>query len=114
MPTASQILENCRWVKNHSGTKPVELPVPTSPPAPVDAPAVNALTAEETLELNALNPASQNPEPVQLNPIQSIAEDLDALVEPTTTNTVENTEALTDEVDELFESAIEIPVIRVE
>lgn len=96
------------------GTKPVELPVPTSPPAPVDAPAVNALTAEETLELNALNPASQNPEPVQLNPIQSIAEDLDALVEPTTTNTVENTEALTDEVDELFESAIEIPVIRVE
>ena len=96
------------------GTKPVELPVSTSPPAPVDAPAVNALTVEETLELNALNPASQNSEPVQLNPIQSIAEDLDAIVEPTSAITVENPEALTDEVDELFESAIEIPVIRVE
>ena len=96
------------------GTKPIELPVATSSPAPVDAATVNALTAEETLELNALNLASQKTEPVQLNPIQSIAEDLDALVEPTTANTAENTEALTDEVDELFESAIEIPVIRVE
>lgn len=96
------------------GTKPIELPVATSSPAPVDAATVKALTAEETLELNALNLASQKTEPVQLNPIQSIAEDLDALVEPTTANTAENTEALTDEVDELFESAIEIPVIRVE
>lgn len=96
------------------GAKPIELPVPQSAPPAVDAATVNALTPEETLELNALNPVIEKTEPVQLNPIESIAEDLDTLVEPNASNTAEAEEVLTEEVDELFESAIEIPVIRVE
>jgi hypothetical protein len=83
-------------------------------PAPAESAAVNALTPEEALELIAPNPVEPSTEPVALNPIEAIAEDLDALVQPKSPNTVEASDTVTDEVDELFESAIEIPVIRVE
>ena len=53
MPTASQILENCRWVKNHSGYEAGRASGSHQSTSTVDAPAVNALTAEN-LELNAL------------------------------------------------------------
>jgi hypothetical protein len=46
--------------------------------------------------------------------VQTIAQDLDALVQPESVNTDAASDIVTDEVDELFESAIEIPVIRVE
>jgi LysM repeat protein len=96
------------------GEKPAELAVASKSPTPAGSSAVNALTPEETLELNAPNPVKPSTEPVELNPVQTIAQDLDALVQPESVNTDAASDIVTDEVDELFESAIEIPVIRVE
>lgn len=96
------------------GVKPAEMAVASNVPAPAESAAVNALTPQEALELNAANPVEPSTEPVALNPIEAIAEDLDALVQPQSPNAVEASDTVTDEVDELFESAIEIPVIRVE
>ena len=72
---------------------------------------MNSLTTEETLELNALNVRTQNAEsaePALLNPIQSIAQDLDTLAEPKADATEDSL------LDELLESEDEIPVIPVE
>lgn len=96
------------------GNQPAQPPVPSRVSSPVNTTPVNTLTAAETLELNAVNPAPPSNEPVALKPVQAIAEDLDALVQANPVNVSEAPDALTDEVEELFESAIEIPVIRVE
>ena len=93
------------------GSKPADVPEPNNSPAPTDSGLVNSLTTEETLELNALNVRTQNAEsaePALLNPIQSIAQDLDTLAEPKADATEDSL------LDELLESEDEIPVIPVE